>query len=497
MHTTDTGSFDPIESTIADIHSAYESGNATAEGVTDAYLDRIDEQDDILNAILTINDGARKRGRELDNKLEQNGFVGSLHGIPVIVKDNKDTHDMPTTAGSVVLADSQPTRDAFVVRRLREAGAIILAKANLQELSFGVDTVSSLGGETRNAYKTDRRPSGSSGGTAVAVAANFGTIGTGTDTCSSVRSPPAFNNLVGVRPTMGLVSRTGIIPLTTSQDTAGPITRTVEDAARMLDVMAEYDPEDPITGLGQGKHPDESYTNHLDPNGLNNARIGVPRQFFGLRDDESAPVSNAEQVTTVVEDAIIEMEVAGATIIDSVDIIDQSLLESARTLKYEFAHAFDQYLDQLGDSAPVNSLAELVATGELYPDIQNRIEERSVLDVDVESLESNTDYLRILNRRKKIKSQTLSEMAKHDLDALMYPPSRILPVEIPDSQPFEEMNCEISAHTGLPAIVLPGGFTNDGLPVGVELLGREFEEPRLFELAYAFEQATDHRRPPI
>jgi Asp-tRNA(Asn)/Glu-tRNA(Gln) amidotransferase A subunit family amidase len=488
--------FDPVEATISEIHEAYETGETTAEAVTDAYLKRIEAHDDALNAILTVSQDARERAQDLDTAFDRGGFVGPLHGIPTLLKDNQDTHDMPTTAGSTALADSRPSRDAFVVTRLRDAGAVVLAKANLQELSFGVDTVSSLGGATRNAYALDRRPAGSSGGTAAGIAANLGVVGTGTDTCSSVRSPPAFNDVVGVRPTMGLVSRTGIVPLSDTQDTAGPIARTVEDAARTLAVMAGYDPTDPITAHGDRQIPDGGYTAHLDVNGLEGARIGVARQFFGLRNDESASERAAECVTAVIEDAIDEFEAAGATIIDPVDVVDQTYLESARVLEYEFARDFDAYLTTLGDAAPHNSLAEVVATGEIHPSVQARLEGTAILDTDADALDENTGYLRSLRRRDAIRDATLAQMAADDLDAILYPPSRVPPVTIPDNQPFEEMNCELAAHTGLPAIVVPAGFTPAGLPVGVELLGRAFDEQRLFELAYAFEQATDHRRPP-
>ena len=496
MSDSTTHAFDPVEATISEIHDAYDSGETTAEAVTDAYLSRIESHDETLNAILTVNADADTRARELDAAFERDGFVGPLHGIPIILKDNQDTHDMPTTAGSTALADSRPAQDAFVVARLREAGAVVLAKANLQELSFGVDTVSSLGGATRNAYALDRRPSGSSGGTAAGIAASFGVVGTGSDTCSSVRSPPAFNDVVGVRPTMGLVSRTGIVPLSDTQDTAGPIARTVEDAARTLDVMAGSDPADPITARGDRQVPDDGYTAHLDPDGLDGARIGVVRQFFGLRDDESAPQSAAERVTAVIEDAIGELDAAGATIVDPVDVVDQTRLESARVLEYEFARDFNAYLDDVGDAAPHESLAEVVATGEMHPSVEARFEGTAILDTDADALDENTGYLRSLRRREAIRDATLARLAADDLDALLYPPSRVPPVETPDNQPFAEMNCELAAHTGLPSIVVPAGFTPDGLPVGVELLGRAFDERRLFELAYAFEQATDHRRPP-
>jgi len=493
---TRSGSFDVTETTVADIHDAMAAGRVTAEALVDRYLARIDAYDDELNAVLTLNDDARDRARQLDAAFDRDGLLGPLHGIPVLLKDNHDTHDMPTTAGSTALASSRPRRDAAVVDRLRAAGAVVIGKTNLQELSFGVDTISSLGGATRNAYDLDRRPSGSSGGTAAAIAANFATVGTGSDTCSSVRSPPAFNDLVGVRPTRGLVSRRGIVPLSGTQDTAGPIARTVADAARLLDVMVGYDPEDPVTALGASEIPADGYAASLDADALDGARIGVARQFFGLRDEESGSPPNAAAVTAVVEDAVAEMAAAGATVVDPVDVVDTDYLESARVLQYEFARDFDDYLATLGDAAPHDSLAEVYETGEIAPSIESRIEDADILDVDTGALDRNPAYLRRLQRREELRRATLSVLVEHDLDAVVYPPSRVPPVEIPHHQPFTELNCELSAHTGLPSLVVPAGFTDDGLPVGVELLGRAFAEADLLSLAYGFERATDHRRSP-
>ena len=496
MSPSPTDSFDLLETTIAEIHAAMANGHITAEALVDRYLARIDAYDDELNAILTVNNDAPSRASQLDEQFERDGVVGPLHGIPVILKDNQDTHDMPTTAGSIAFAEAVPERDAFVVSKLREAGAIILAKANLQELSYGVDTISSLGGETRNAYDIDRRPSGSSGGTAAAIAANFATIGTGTDTCSSVRSPPAFNNLVGIRPTRGLVSRTGIAPLSESQDTAGPITRTVADAARMLEVMAGYDPADPVTATGVDAIPPDGYVSQLDENALEGARIGVARQFFGPQAEERSSHAEADAVTTVIERAIRTMTDAGAQVIDPVDVVDIDWLKSARVLQYEFARDFDRYLRERGDDVPYGSLKSLCESGTIAPPVEARLLETDILSVDPGSLDRNAGYLRRLRRRQQLKQETLCVMVEHDLDALLYPPSTIPPVSIPAHQPFAEMNCELAAHTGLPAIVVPAGFTDDDLPVGVELLGRKFAESRLFELAYSFEQKANNRRPP-
>ena len=487
--------FDVREATVTEIHDAMAAGDCSAVELVDRYLRRIEAFDDELNAVLTLNGDARERAETLDEQFAEGGQTGPLHGIPLLLKDNHDTHDMPTTAGSAALAECTPETDAFVVQQLRAAGAIVLGKANLQELSFGVDTISSLGGATRNAYDTARRPSGSSGGTAAAIAANLATLGTGSDTCSSVRSPPAFNDLVGVRPSRGLLSSSGIVPLCATQDTPGPITRTVADAARMLDVMAGYDPADPVTATGVGEVPAEGYVSHLDPDGLEGARIGVARDLFGLSPDSDADPEAAEAVTAIVDDAITEMEAAGATVVDPVETIDREFLDSARVLGFEFKRDLDAYLHGRPE-VPYDSLEELVATDTIAPSIEQRIHEGGILDTDTDSLRENAEYLDKLERRREIRVDTEARMADHDLDALLYPPSTVLPVEIPDHQPFEEMRCELAAHTGMPAITLPAGFTDGGLPVGLELLGRTFSEPRLFEIASGFEHVTENRREP-
>jgi amidase len=484
------------ELTVEKIHNGIESGSITATSLVNQYLRRIDAYDDELNSIITINPEACERAEELDAQFEESGFTGPLHGIPIILKDNNDTQDMPTTAGSKALADSIPPRDAFIVEQLRKAGGVILAKANLHEFSYGVDTVSSLGGETRNAYAVDHRPSGSSGGTAAAIAANFAAIGTGTDTCSSNRSPPAFNNLVGLRPTVGLVSRTGIVPLSATKDTAGPITRTVSDAARMMDVMIGYDPEDPVTAEGAQNIPEEGYISHLNSKGLEGARIGVVRQLFGLQDQESASEDDANRVTELIETAMDTMEQSGATIVDPVEIIDVDTLSEGRVTEHEFQRDVNNYLAELGDAAPYDTLEEIVESGDVEPEVRDRIVEMGTLDIDVDTLDENVEYLQKLKLQEEIRRDTLSRMEDKSLDALLYPPSTVPPVQIPDNQPFDELPCELSAHSGLPAIVVPAGFTDDGLPVGLELLGRRFDESRLFELAYSYEQATQHRQPP-
>ena len=487
--------FELAETTIADVHAAFETTRLTAEGLVKAFLDRIERHDDALNAVITVNNAAVDRARDLDAQFASDGLTGPLHGIPVAIKDNHDTAAMPTTAGSVRLAEFVPGSDAVVVERLREAGAVVVAKTNLQELSFGVDSVSSLGGETRNPYALDRRPSGSSGGTAAAVASNLAVVGTGTDTCSSVRSPPAFTNLVGVRPTMGLVSRTGIVPLSSTQDTAGPITRTVEDAARLLDVLVGFDPADPVTARGVDRVPDDGYVGHVDANGLEGARIGVIRDFFGVSDPTNPAADTAPAVTATVESALETMETAGATVVDDVSLVDADRLESARVVTAEFERDVDRYLAER-PGTPVDSLRELAQSGTVAESVERRLLEGGILDADVDALETDPDYLRSLADREVLRTEAIAGLVEADLDAVVYPPSAVLPVELPDHQPFTEMRCELAAHTGMPAIVVPAGFAGDGLPVGLELLGRPFDEPRLLELAAGYEAASDHRRPP-
>lgn len=488
--------FDIIEATITEIHDAFESSELTAEQLTEEYINRIRAHDETLNAVLHINETARDRAQELDERFATNGLTGPLHGIPTLIKDNHDTESMPTTAGSELLEDVTPPRSAFVVEQLRDAGAIIIGKTNLQELSFGTDTVSSLGGNTRNPYAVEHRPSGSSGGTAAAVAANLSTIGTGTDTCSSVRSPPSFTNLVGVRPTSGLVSRTGLIPLSTTQDTAGPIARTVGDAARTLEAMAGYDPMDPSTATGLDEIPEEGYTDHLISDGLEDARIGVLRNRFEPTDERNASSEAFESIRSCTETAIDAIESAGATVIDPFTVADPDRIAASRVVAYEFKRDFNAYLSEIGEASPIDSLQELVDSGTLTESVGRRIHETGSLEVDTDTLDRDPEYLAALVEQERLRTQIVHRLTKHDLDAVLYPPSTVPPIKIPDSQPFEEMRCQLAAHSGLPAIVVRSGFTNDGLPVGVELLGRPFDEARLFELAYAYEQATDHRTPP-
>jgi Asp-tRNA(Asn)/Glu-tRNA(Gln) amidotransferase A subunit family amidase len=487
-----TASGEPLarEHTIASVHAALRAGELTCVRLVEHYLARIeafDKRGPALNAILTVNPRAMEQAAELDRGVAS-GTMRPLEGVPVILKDNYDTADLPTTAGARTLAQSRPRIDATVVRRLREAGALVIAKANLTELAFHGTTVSSLGGQTRNPYDLTRTPGGSSGGTGAAIAASFGLVGTGTDTLQSTRSPASAQSLVGVRPTRGLISRAGIVPFGSTQDEAGPITRTVEDAARMLDVMVGYDPADPVTALGHGRPP-ATYTAALDRSALEGARIGLLVDVLGTE-------AIHEPVNAVVRSAVARIREFGATV---VEVRIPSLADLTRdivVMDFEFKAAFDRYLAGLGPRAPVRSLDEFVARGEYHPSLVDLVPRSRVVD----GL-NDPEYKRRLVRREILKTAVMRVIAEHRLDAILYPHQRRLVVPIGEEQ--VERNGVLSSSTGLPAVTFPGGFSPPtatapiGVPVGIELLGPDWSEPRLLALAYAFEQRAGARRPPV
>ena len=486
-----TAPFELEEATIATIHAALGSGRLTCARLVRSYLDRIDAYDHRgprLNAILAVNPRALQIAAAMDGERRTGVALAPLHCIPVILKDNYNTFDMPTTGGSVTLKDSVPPRDAFVVKRLRDAGAIVLAKANLTELARGGTTVSSLGGQTKNPYDLTRTPGGSSGGTGAAITANFGVLGTGSDTGQSIRSPASALSLVGLRPTRGLVSRDGIIPYSPTQDEAGPIVRTVDEAARMLDAIAGYDPADPITAFGAKRMP-KSYTASLKTDGLAGARIGVLSDFFG-RD----PVHR--EVNAVVESAIGRMKTIGAEIVHvSLPNVD-ALTRNLSVTSFEFKPAFNHYLATLGPRAPVKSLDEFIARGEFHPSL------RSGLEADARMVDglNSAEYKKQLLRREELRQAVMTVMAANNLDAILYPHQRRLVVPIGEDQ--VDRNGVLSNSTGFPAIVFPGGFSAPtasapgGVPVGIELLGAEWSEPVLLALAYSFQEQARVRRQP-
>jgi Asp-tRNA(Asn)/Glu-tRNA(Gln) amidotransferase A subunit family amidase len=484
--------FSPEEATVASVHAALAAGRLTCVQLVEAYLARIAAFDDngpALNALITINSRALEAAAEKDQRLRgDRRTLRPLECIPVILKDNFDTGDLPTTGGSLALAKSQPLQDAFVVRKLRDAGALILAKANMTELALGGSSVSSIGGQTRNPYDLTRTPGGSSGGTGASIAASFGIIGTGSDTGQSIRSPASAQSLVGIRPTRGLLSRRGIIPASTTQDEVGPITRTVEDAARALTVMAGYDREDPVTAFGWERVP-PTYTAFLDAEGLDGARIGVLEDLFG------GETIHAE-VNAVVRNAIERMTAAGAVMVPIRIPNFAALTDDTQLTQFEFKAAFNAYLAKLGPSAPVRTLEEFIASGQFHDSIRGVLAGYQRADDGLDSAE----YQRRLLRRDALRSAVMNVMAENRLEAILYPHQKRLVVPIGEEQ--VERNGVLSNSTGFPAITFPGGFsapTPDapiGVPIGLELLGAEWSEPVLIRLAFAYEQLAKIRRPP-
>ena len=475
--------FDVMERSITELAAALDAGEVTSRELVAGYLARIDAYDQRgppLNAMVVIDPNAADEADRLDAERAAGRVRGPLHGIPVVVKDNYDTGDMPTSAGAIALATSVPPDDATQVRRLREAGAIVLGKTNMHELARGITTVSSLTGQTRNPYDPTRNPGGSSGGTGAAVAASFGAVGMGSDTCGSIRIPSAHHALVGLRGTRGLASGDGIVPLSTTQDIGGPLARSVEDLAITLDATVGVDPADPVTARSEGRIP-ASFRDALDPDGLQGARLAVLHELLGD--------SGAERpVSTVIEAGAEAMAAAGAELVDVGETDLGSFLEDASVIGLEFRRDFDAYLAET-PGAPVRTLAELVEQG-LYHEI---IDGGLRSSLEVETLDTD-DYRDRLVRRVEARAAVLRFLDEHDLTALIYPTIRQTARPVGLAQPGS--NCALSAITGLPAITVPAGYAADGMPVGLEMIGREFAESDLIRLAYAFEQATGHRRPP-
>ena len=475
--------FDVTEKSVRDLRAALDSGAVTSADLVDGYLARIeafDQRGPAINAMIAINPRARERALELDAERAAGMVRGPLHGIPVVVKDNYDTADMPTTASSIALATSVPPDDATQVRRLRDAGAIILGKTNMHELARGITTVGSLGGQTRNPYEPERNPGGSSGGTGAAVGASFAAFGMGSDTCGSIRIPSAHHALAGLRGTRGLASGDGIVPLSRTQDIGGPLARSVEDLALALDATVGVDPADPTTSLAEGNVP-PTYAASLNAGGLDGARLGVVTAMLGAGGVE-------RPVRDVIERAVEEMEGLGATVIEIEEPDLTELVQDVSVIGQEFRFHLDDYLAAT-PSAYVRSLADIVDAG-LYHGI---LERGLASSLEVDTLDTD-DYRERLAKRGEVRRAIVDLMDDRDLDALVYPTIRQTAQPIGVIQTGS--NCALSALSGLPAITVPAGFAEDDMPVGVELLGRPWAEPRLIELAYAYEQATGHRRAP-
>jgi Asp-tRNA(Asn)/Glu-tRNA(Gln) amidotransferase A subunit family amidase len=485
------GKFEVTETTIAETQAAIRAGKVNCHQLVEAYLKRIRAYDQTtgLNAIVVVNPDALADADRLDQEFKRTGKLRPLHGIAVIVKDNYDTKDLQTTGGSLALKGFVPSEDAHMVKKIREAGGIVLAKSNMAEWAFSpYVTVSSIAGVTRNPYDLERVPAGSSGGTGAAVAASLGEIGLGTDTGNSIRGPSSHNALVGIRPTIGLTSRDGIIPLFLGNDVGGPMARTVEDAARLLDVVAGYDPADPVTKQSEGQIP-KSYTQSLDKNGLRGARIAVFRRYV------DAPTTDP-QIKALTETAIRDLKAQGAEIIDPFTVPDFEKLTD-NIWCGDFQADVNQYLATHAPNARYKNLAEIVQSGLYLPYIDARL--KSAVQPKAAGAQPDAPCLDTYHSEKKIAFRTamLAAMDAAKVDAIVYPTWSNPPRKVGDMQSPAGDNSQIlSPQTGFPAISVPMGSTYDSLPAGLTFLGRLFSEPTLIKYAYAYEQATKHRHPP-
>lgn len=479
---------------IASVQHAYMRQTLTSRGVIDDCLARIqacDQTGPCLNAVVAVNEQARDKAQELDDAFARTRqFAGPLHGIPVVVKDNFHTVDMPTRGSAVALFDALSPLESTVTRKLRAAGAIMLAKTNMHELALAGLSISSLAGQTLNPYDLSRTPGGSSGGTGAALAAGYGVIGLGTDTVNSVRSPASANCLVGLRPTRGLVSRAGVIPVAESQDTAGPLTHSVADAARVLDVIAGFDAGDPVTAQAVGQQP-SSYLTALAGSTLMGARIGVMRTLFGQESEHS-------DVNAAMERALEQMREAGAYCIDiHDDAVDAlQIIQRLDVQKWEFKELFNGYLRTRGDNG-IQSLTELIEDGRFHKPMAQFL----LAANGVDDRWADQEYLSRLAGMANLRDHLLFLMASHGVDVLVYPLQKRLVVPVGESDQAER-NGIVAGVTGLPAINVPAGFSSSsatapvGVPIGMDILGRPFQEARLLQIASAFERIMAVYQPP-
>ena len=489
-----TAPFKILEATIDDIHSAYKSGHLTCRQLIQMYLDRIeafDKKGPAINAIITINSNALEAADRLDTGYKASGPVGPLHGIPVFLKDQVDAKSMPTTLGSVLFKNYYPDKDAFVVNKLKEAGAIILGKTTLGELGGG-DTHGSLFGSTRNPYALDRTVGGSSGGSAASVSANFTTVAVGQEGLASIRRPSTWNSIVGMRTTAGLVSRGGVYSgWPEKAGSLGPMARTVRDLAILLDVMAGYDSEDPLTATGVGHIPD-NFTGFLDKNGLKGARIGVLRESMGYNSETDS--DDFKQVTEVFDNAIAELKAAEAEIVDPIVIPKLNELLAKRAGNPTSGdEAFRLYFGR-STRPPFKSRAEAMQSSDFTQvsrGAQNRLRSSS----------DPTKYFQYLIARDELMINVLKVMADNKLDAIVHKSIEHQPTLISDGINPPYINHRGAPHLNtflvfVPTIAVPAGFTRDSLPAGISFLGRPYDDGKMIKLAYAYEQATQHRRPP-
>jgi Asp-tRNA(Asn)/Glu-tRNA(Gln) amidotransferase A subunit family amidase len=480
------------EITIAQAHSAFRSGALTCRALVDTYLARIAKYDThgpSLNAIASINANAVSEADRLDRRFAEAGLSGPLHCVPVIVKDNIETEGWETAAGSLALKGFVPAHDATAIVRLKAAGAIILAKANMADLALNaLTTVNRLHGPTKNPYALDRVPAGSSGGTAVAIAANFGLVGLGTDTGKSVRAPASHTSLVGVRPTMGLTSRTGMIPLDLLSDVIGPMARTVEDAAALLEVLVGWDPDDPTTEAVRLLPSVPRVQQHL-ADGFGGVRIGVLRQAY-----QGSPLKIDGQINKLFTRALADLKSLGAEIVDPVSIEPVAAMpkaEQCRGLKYDL----NEYLARQGSRAPVRSLAEIIFSGRFDPTIENDLrgmEANPQNGPDSQSCAASRAY------RAAMAAKITAAMERHKLNAMVYPtwsqPPQLV-YQVSNDEAGQTLRFATAA--GFPAITVPMGFTTEVLPVGLSFLGGAWTDAQLLRMAHGYDRATRHRRPPV
>ncbi len=484
--------FDLETATVADIQAAMDAGALTSEKLVSLYLKRIEAYDKAgpkINAVITLNAQALETARALDAERKAKGPRSPLHGVPVVLKDLFDTKDMPTSAGFLPLKNSLPIHDATVVKRLRDAGAIILAKVNMSDW-FGVPKPgdqSTVLGRTLNPYNGDLTPGGSSGGTGAALAATFSQLGLGSETGVSIRNPTANNSVVGLAPTRGLIPRTGQVMTSFTQERAGPMARTVYDVAALTGVVAGFDAEDLLTINTPGNIPEGGYTQFLKKDGLKGARIGVFRDLFRKGEKHA-------EGTALVEAAIAKMKAEGAIVVEGLTLgLDVfKLLDShggMRTNYHEAQFSYDLYFRRLGPNAVIKNMDELVAYGDLVkPGIRKGYAE-------FRSLDHHADFLARRDMQEALRAAIVELMDKYKLDALVHP-FKSVPPEGHLERGVEEKDNPVSSVTGLPAVVLPAGYTKkENGPIAIEFLGRPYSEPVLFRLAYAYEQAAKPRKP--
>jgi amidase len=485
--------FNVVEATIADVHAAYTAGTLTARRLVQMYLDRIaayDKKGPAINALISLNPAALDEADRHDAALKASGFVGPLHGIPAIMKDQADIKGMATTLGSALFKDYMPDRDCFVVTKLKQAGVIFIGKATLGELGGG-DTHGSLFGSTRNVYDLERTAGGSSGGSGASASANFCTVAIGQEGFASIRRPSIWNGIAGMRPTIGLVSRAGVYGgWPTINGSLGPMARTVADLARLLDGMVGYDPDDPVTGHGVGRTPD-SYSSALDKAALKGARIGILREPMGYAAQPEA--DDFKQIGEVFDKAVADLRKAGAEIVDPIVIPDLKALIATRARSVEDDDRMFELFFK-GGKAPFATRQAAMAS----PQFQKVVKQARDRWTNSPSPQQHHAYLKA---RETLMINMLKVMADHRLDAIVHKAVEHHPTLIKDgvNPPFVDQKGAPHINTFLmfvPSIVVPAGFTRDNLPAGITFLGRPYDDARMIRFAYAYEQATQHRRSP-